>query len=237
MSTETSGRATDQAIAKIKELIIAGEFSAGSRLPREQDLAARLGLSRSSLREAVRALSLVGVLDVRVGDGTYVTSLDADLLLTGIGFVSDLMEADTLLEMHEIRRILEPAATRLATHRLTDEDFEQLHACVRRMESAESVTEFLEADAAFHGVILDACGNGALASLIQNLSSSTLRARLWQTVMAHDAVEATLANHRAIVRALEARDEDMAAAADMMHLALAEEWIQKFAEQPAGDGA
>jgi len=224
---------TDQAISKIKELIISGEFGAGSKLPREQDLAARLGLSRSSLREAVRALSLVGVLDARVGDGTYVTSLDADLLLTGIGFVSDLMEVDTLLELHEIRRILEPAATRLAVHHLTDEDLVQLRACLERMESAESVAQFLDADTAFHRVILEACGNGALASLIQNLSSSTLRARLWQTVMAHDAVEATTASHRAIVRALEARDEDMAAAADMMHLAIAETWIRGFAEPPA----
>src|SRR5664279_2997336 len=99
---------TDQAISKIKELIMAGEFKAGSKLPREQDLASRLGLSRSSLREAVRALALVGVLDTRVGDGTYVTSLDADLLLTGMGFVGDLLEGPTLLEVHQVRRILEP---------------------------------------------------------------------------------------------------------------------------------
>ena len=83
---------TDQAILKIKDLIIAGEFGAGAKLPRERDLAARLGLSRNSLREAVRALALIGVLDTRVGDGTYVTSLDADMLLTGMGFVGDLLE-------------------------------------------------------------------------------------------------------------------------------------------------
>ena len=88
---------TDQAIAKIKDLIISGEFVAGAKLPREQDLAARLGLSRNSLREAVRALALIGVLDTRVGDGTYVTSLDADVLLTGMGFVGDLLDGQTLL--------------------------------------------------------------------------------------------------------------------------------------------
>jgi GntR family transcriptional regulator, transcriptional repressor for pyruvate dehydrogenase complex len=95
---------TDQAIAKIKDLIISGEFKAGSKLPREQDLAAKLGLSRNSLREAVRALALIGVLDTRVGDGTYVTSLDADLLLTGMGFVGDLLDGTTLLEVHQVRR-------------------------------------------------------------------------------------------------------------------------------------
>src|SRR5438034_8239347 len=71
---------TDQAIAEIKNLIMSGEFVAGSRLPKEQDLAQRLGLSRNSLREAVRALTLIGVLEPRVGDGTYVTSLEPELL-------------------------------------------------------------------------------------------------------------------------------------------------------------
>ena len=102
---------TDQAIAKIKDLIMSGEFAAGSKLPKEQDLAQRLGLSRNSLREAVRALTLIGVLEPRVGDGTYVTSLEPELLLTGMGFISDLLTGSTLLELHQVRRILEPVAT------------------------------------------------------------------------------------------------------------------------------
>ena len=87
---------------------------------------------------------------------------------------------------------------------------------------------FIEADTAFHRVILDACGNAALASLIQNLSSGTLRARLWQSVVAQGATEATLAAHRNIYNALVSRDEDMAAAADVMHLGIAEEWLRTF---------
>src|SRR2546421_5651614 len=104
MSTFT-GSATDQAIAKIKELISAGEFTAGARLPTERALTQRFGVSRSSLREAVRALTLVGVLEPRIGDGTYVTTLEPALLLTGIGFVSDLARADSLLEIHQVRRL------------------------------------------------------------------------------------------------------------------------------------
>ena len=75
---------TDEAIETIKGMIVSGELRPGDRLPREADLAQRLGLSRSSLREAVRALSLVRILDVRQGDGTYVTSLDASLLLDAL---------------------------------------------------------------------------------------------------------------------------------------------------------
>src|SRR5919109_3974429 len=128
MSTAT-GRATDQAIAKIKELISSGEFTAGARLPTERELTRRFGVSRSSLREAVRALTLVGVLEPRVGDGTYVTTLEPDLLLTGIGFVSDLARAESLLEIHHVRRLLEAEATRLATPRLVEEDFRKLEEC------------------------------------------------------------------------------------------------------------
>ena len=230
MSTVT-GRATDQAIAKIKELISSGEFTAGARLPTERALTQRFGVSRSSLREAVRALALVGVLESRVGDGTYVTSLEPDLLLTGIGFVSDLARAESLLEIHQVRRILEAEATRLATPRLTDQDFEQLEECLRRMETADGVPAFIEADMAFHRIILDACGNATLASLVQNLSSGTLRARMWQSIVARDAVEATLASHWNIYNALVARDADTAVAADVMHLAIAEEWLRTFVAQ------
>jgi GntR family transcriptional repressor for pyruvate dehydrogenase complex len=226
-----TGRATDQAIAKIKELISSGEFTAGARLPTERALTQRFGVSRSSLREAVRALALVGVLEARVGDGTYVTTLEPDLLLTGIGFVSDLAKAESLLEIHHVRRILEPEATRLATSRLEEDDLQHLEECLRRMETADSMPAFIEADTAFHSVILDACGNATLASLIQNLSSGTLRARLWQSLIARDAVEATLASHRSIYNALVARDADRAAAADLMHLAIAEEWLRTFLAQ------
>jgi len=225
MSTVT-GSATDQAIAKLKELISSGEFSAGARLPTERELTQRFGISRSSLREAVRALALVGVLEPRVGDGTYVTTLEPDLLLTGIGFVSDLANAESLLEIHQVRRILEPEATRLAAPRLTDADFERLRECLQQMEAADGTPAFIEADTQFHRVILDACGNATLASLIQNLSSNTLRARLWQSLVAHGAVEATLASHWSIYKALVARDADMAAAADLKHLAIAEEWLR-----------
>jgi GntR family transcriptional repressor for pyruvate dehydrogenase complex len=227
----TSGRATDQAIAKIKVLISSGEFTAGSRLPTERELTQRFGVSRSSLREAIRALALVGVLESRVGDGTYVTTLEPELLLTGMAFVSDLVAGGSLLEMHQVRRILEPEATRLATPRLTERDLARLEECLRQMNVEKSAQPFIEADTAFHAVILDACGNATLASLIQNLSSGTLRARMWQAVVAQGAVEATRASHWAIYNALMARDADMAAAADLMHLAIAEDWLRQLLDE------
>ncbi len=219
---------TDQAIEKIKDMILSGEFSPGTKLPREHDLAARLGLSRNSLREAVRALSLIGVLDTRVGDGTYVTSLDADVLLTGLGLVGDLLEGSTLLEVHQVRRMLEPVATGLAATRLTEGDFTALEACLQRMDEAESTQAFIDADTDFHRIIVSASGNATLASLIQSLSGGMARARLWRSVTEHGAIEGTKQRHRDIYTALLAGDAEQASAADLLHLADGERWLRRW---------
>lgn len=117
---------TDAAIDKIKQMILSGELSPGSKLPKEADLAERLGLSRNSLREAVRALALINVLDVRQGDGTYVTSLEPRLLLDAMSFVVDFHQDATVLQFFQVRRILEPAATAMAASRMTEAEVDGL---------------------------------------------------------------------------------------------------------------
>jgi GntR family transcriptional regulator, transcriptional repressor for pyruvate dehydrogenase complex len=226
---------TDQAIEKIKDLIVAGEFVPGAKLPRERELAERLGLSRNSLREAVRALTLIGVLEPRQGDGTYVTSLEPELLLAGTSFVSDLLTGPTIIELYQVRRILEPAATALATPRLTDPELELLEECVTRMDAADATQAFIDADVEFHRIIVGACGNATLASLIQNLSGGTLRARVWRAIREQGALESTRRLHHDILRALRSRDPDLAAAADLVHLAEGERWLREM-EQGAGNG-
>src|SRR6202012_766899 len=109
-------------------MIVSGTLRPGDRLPREADLAAELGLSRSSLREAVKALSLVNILDVRQGDGTYVTSLEPPLLLEALSFILDFHRDDTVLEFLRVRRILEPAATAMAAECITVADSEGVRA-------------------------------------------------------------------------------------------------------------
>ena len=107
---------TDQAIAGIKDMITSGRLAPGDRLPPEKELSEELGLSRSSLREAVKALEVIRVLDVRRGDGTYVTSLEPNLLLEAMSFVADLHQDDSILELFAVRRILEPVAHDLEFH-------------------------------------------------------------------------------------------------------------------------
>src|SRR5262245_1612816 len=96
---------TDEAIQRIRELIASGEWGPGTRLPREADLARQLGLSRNSLREAVRALSLARVLEVRQGDGTFVSSLEPEALLEPALSATHLLQGRTVLELFEVRRL------------------------------------------------------------------------------------------------------------------------------------
>ncbi|HZI44429.1 MAG TPA: GntR family transcriptional regulator, partial [Ilumatobacter sp.] len=101
---------TSKAIDNIRAMIRSGELGPGDRLPPENELAERLGVSRGSLREAVRALSQINVLDVRRGDGTYVTSLAPGELLSGMVFAMELLQVQGLEEVVEVRRLLLPPA-------------------------------------------------------------------------------------------------------------------------------
>jgi GntR family transcriptional repressor for pyruvate dehydrogenase complex len=95
------------------------------------------------------------------------------------------------------------------------------------MDAAETTEAFIEADADFHGIIVQATGNTTLASLIQSLSSGMLRARMWRTVAEEGAVEITRQRHRDIYLALRAGDAERASAADHLHLAEGEDWLRR----------
>src|SRR5918994_3778884 len=136
---------TDDAITNIKQMILSGQIGPGEKLPREKELATRLGLSRSSLRDAVRALNLAGVLKNRQGDGTYVTSLEPHQLLETMSLAVDFMRNRSLVELFEVRRMIEPAATAVAAGRITTEDLLLLEETLGRMDSAGNVEELVEA--------------------------------------------------------------------------------------------
>src|SRR3954465_6864687 len=145
-------------------MIVAGVLRAGARLPREADLAQRLGLSRNSLREAVKALSLIRVLDVRQGDGTYVTSLEPNLLLDAMSFVVDFHRDDTVLEFLEVRRILEPAATAMAATHMSDEQITDLRSVLDQLADAPTIEALVANDLEFHRRIALGSGNTVLCS-------------------------------------------------------------------------
>ncbi|MET9365939.1 FCD domain-containing protein [Streptomyces sp. NPDC006632] len=217
---------TDEAIEKIKDMILSGALRPGDRLPRESELAAELGLSRNSLREAVRALSLIRVLDVRQGDGTYVTSLDPRLLLGAMSFVVDIHRDDTALEFLAVRRVLEPAATAMAAAHITEPQLDALTSGLDALGGSPAVAELAAADLAFHRDIRAASGNSVLCCLLDGLSGPATRARIWRGLAEEEAVGRTLGEHRAILSALRDRDAEAARSWATVHIAGVETWLR-----------
>ena len=232
---------TDRAIARIQELILAGELRPGSRLPPENELAAQLGVGRSSIREAVKALALIRVVDVRQGDGTYVTSLEPHLLLEGVGFAVDLVQDDSILQVVEVRRLFEPIATGLAADRIDAPALARLETQIAEMEKAgHDQEQLLRADQLFHATIFEATGNPTLMSILDGLSSRTVRARIWRGVIVGEAAAETIREHRAIHGALAAHDRSLAEAAALLHVNTSEQWLrdmlERTKEEPHGNG-
>lgn len=217
---------TDAAIDKIKEMIVSGELAPGDRLPREAELAQRLGLSRSSLREAVKALCLIRVLDVRQGDGTYVTSLEPDVLLDALTFVVDFHRDDTVLDFLAVRRILEPAATALAAQHMSEADIAELGTLLGEPGEAPGVPELVDHDLRFHRKIAEGSGNPVLCSLLEGLSGPTARARIWRGLTQEEAVARTRQQHVAIYEAIAGREPEVARSWATVHIAGVEHWLR-----------
>ncbi|MFE0458817.1 FadR/GntR family transcriptional regulator [Kitasatospora sp. NPDC058965] len=219
---------TDRAIARIRQLIRDGELAPGSKLPPEQQLAASLGLSRNLMREAVKALVVARVLEIRRGDGTYVTSLEPAVLLEGLGGAVELLQGDTVLELMEARRLFEPAATALAAHRITDEELAEVARHLSAMQETRDDVELMnQHDAAFHRAVVRATHNETLATLLEHVSERTLRARIWRGLVDDEVADRTVAEHRAIHEALAARDPGLAQAAALIHVHTTERWLRE----------
>ncbi|MFJ8547073.1 FadR/GntR family transcriptional regulator [Streptomyces sp. NPDC093586] len=221
---------TDKAIERIRELIRTGALPPGSKLPPEPELAAQLGLSRNLAREAVKALAVARVLEIRRGDGTYVTSLQPSLLFEGLGGAVELLQGDSaaLQDLMEVRRLLEPTATALAAARISDDQLAEVKQHLDAMREARDDVEQLNVhDAAFHRAVVSATGNDTLLTLLEAISGRTLRARIWRGLVDARAADRTLAEHEAIYNALSIRDASLSQAAALLHVSSTEQGLRE----------
>lgn len=228
---------TDDVVNGIKHMILEGELRPGERLPVEKDLAETLGVSRGSLREGVRALSILGVLNTRQGDGTYVTNLDVTRLLAPMGFVVDLQGEGQVRDVHAIRRLLECEAARLAATRITDEALDEAKSLLDEAErildkTPEEHERVIEIDIAFHRTIAAHTDNPVLVGMIEALASRTVRDRLWRSLREEGVDKRTHEEHIAIWRALQARDPESARVRMANHLLGVEDSLR---DRPSDD--
>jgi GntR family transcriptional regulator, transcriptional repressor for pyruvate dehydrogenase complex len=218
---------TDKAMARLREMIQSGELPPGSKLPPEQQLAADLGVGRNIMREAVRALVAARVLEIRRGNGTFVTSLEPRILLESISSAVELLRGDTMLELTEVRRLFESAATGLAATRISPEQLSVVRGHLEAMAAAADDVELLnQHDAAFHRAVVAATGNETLLTVLEGISSRTIRVRVWRGLVDADAADRTLREHEAIYQALAAGDAIQAQAAALMHINTTETWLR-----------
>jgi DNA-binding FadR family transcriptional regulator len=229
---------TDEVINSIKRMILEGVFRPGDRLPVEKELAETLGVSRGPLREGISALSILGVVDTRQGDGTYITNLDVTRLLAPMGFVVDLEGRGNARHVHAIRRLLESEAAHLAATRITDEAIAEARVL---LDEATLVTggtpheheRIIEIDINFHRIIAAHTGNPVLMGLIDAFAGRTVRARLWRSLHEEGADRRTHEEHLAIWEALAARDPERARIRMANHLIGVEESLGALSDDEA----
>lgn len=227
--------ALDTALHGLRALIADGSLAPGDRLPSEGELCERLGVSRGSLREAIRMLAALGVLDTRHGSGTYVGELAAADLIHGMSLTVGLLPLEALLELYELRRALEAHAAALAAARIDAETLLRLEALLGRLETSEDPEEHSRLDHEFHLAVADVTGNRALTALLDVLRARSRAYRIFETVDGAQIKAISDEGHRAIMRALQARDPVAASAAAGGHVAQTEYWLRKH--RPSAGGA
>lgn len=230
---------SDVVVYGIKDMIVRGELLPNSRLPVEKDLSEALKVSRGSLREGVRALSVLGILETRQGSGTYVTDLNPTLLLAPLSFIVDLQQPEDAIHLHAVRRVLETEAAEQAATRISDEQIAEMQDVLNRFEAALGSPEVdhesvLAMDIAFHQIVADASQNPVLGALIAGLSSRTVRGRLWRAISDERAEQTTLAEHRAIASALTDHAADRARYRMAAHLLVVEDFLRQRPMPAAG---
>jgi DNA-binding FadR family transcriptional regulator len=225
MQTDTR-RLYQQVADQIRAIIRSDRLSPGARLPSERDLAVRLGVSRPSLREALIALEIDGLVEIRMGSGVYVIAQpDAP----GHG-TSALGESPS--ELVQARAMLESAAITLAAAQITPEGLARVRECLDAMrEGALRGRSLVDNDRRFHIAIAEATGNSVLARLVGELFDSRhspLLSRMSARTENSRAWKAAFVEHEAIYHALEARDPARASAAMLHHLhASHARWIEE----------
>ncbi|MEP7181403.1 MAG: FadR/GntR family transcriptional regulator [Betaproteobacteria bacterium] len=208
-----------QIAGQIASLIDSGEFRAGARLPPERELAGLLGVSRTSVREAIIALEIAGRVEVRVGTGIFVT---ADRRAPDAGADRDVGPGP--FELLAARSLVEGEIAALAARKATKLDLTALRETIDTMRAHAGADDFAvrdAADRAFHVRVAEASGNGALPPIVRQLWDQR-RGELWAKIEEHFHSPAlrskTLTDHEAITAAIAAHDADGARAAMHRHL-------------------
>jgi GntR family transcriptional repressor for pyruvate dehydrogenase complex len=208
---------TSDVCRKLVSHLVRGDWQEGERIPSERELGKLLGVGRASLREALKALEIMGMVESRVGNGTFVCNrsefLSRPMLWSITG--SDQTQVHELIEA---RRLMEGELASLAAQRGTPEDLKEIAQYLDRMEHGiENMELFLDADLEFHFAIGQAAHNRLLLNAVQ-LIRNLMRQWIGETLRVPKTAPEALRQHKDIFKAISAKDKAGARSAMDLHL-------------------
>jgi GntR family transcriptional repressor for pyruvate dehydrogenase complex len=217
-------RRYQQVAEQIERLILKGVLKPGDLLPPERDLAQKFGVGRSSIRDAIRTLEVMGILDPRQGHGTVVREVSADALVVPLASVL-MRKREMIAELVDVRRMIEPALAARAALNASEEELAHLADILarqeRKMRRGEST---IDEDSEFHYAIALAARNSVVLKVV-DLLMDLLRESRTRSLQVPGRLERSVAGHRRILRALRRRDPNAAEAAVRKHLKEIEEIV------------
>ncbi|MEN6572348.1 MAG: FadR/GntR family transcriptional regulator [Anaerolineaceae bacterium] len=202
---------------EILEMIRSKELHPGDKLPAERELSTQLGISRPSLREALRALAIMNVIEIRQGDGVYITSLQADKLVEHLEFVFSL-DNSTVFQLFEARKVIEPGASRIAAVKANEQEVRYLQELgAMSVQNQDQLDKFAEADFAIHCKIVEIAQNPFLSRINSSLTFLSRSSRQ-HTGRIPGVIRQTVTDHENIIRAISNHDPEEAYNAMFRHL-------------------
>ncbi|WP_128376281.1 FadR/GntR family transcriptional regulator [Streptomyces cavernae] len=220
--------AVDKAFHGLRHMIATGRLGAGERMPPEGDLCEELGVSRGSLREAVRMLTALGVVEPRHGSGTFVSRLRPEDVIGSLSLTLELLPLTGLLEVYEIRRVLEAHVAAQAAARCTPEAVERLFSLIEAMEATDDPADASELDHRFHAEIARTGGNPTLATLLSVFRARSRKYQVFTLPQGPELRRKSDEDHRVLATAIADRDPVAAAGAAQAHVAQTERWLRAF---------
>jgi GntR family transcriptional repressor for pyruvate dehydrogenase complex len=196
----------EQIIEMFKESLIRGELRPGQRLPSETELSHQLGVGRSAVREAMKVLQAVGVVDIRHGDGTYIVEGTSDTMLSPLVFAV-MMETDRNEELFELRRLIEIGYCELTAQKATDEDWATIEKAASALESyiesgGSDIEQFVQLDLHFHFTVLEATHNPLVIKIgktVEELFFASIRKTY---ISREENTRWAVESHRRIIQAM-----------------------------------
>lgn len=211
---------------QLQRLIVDGALKPGERLPPERELCARLGVSRGSLRDAIRMLELAGLVVPRQGEGTVVADLSPETVAAPIASML-VRKRELIAELLDVRRMIEPALAARAAERATPEDVARLEDVLRRQEEKVQRGEpTIGEDGEFHYQLALAARNGVVRSVLDVLMQ-LLRETRARSLQTPGRPRRSLEGHQRILEAIRRRDPGAAEAAVRRHLEEVEQIVMK----------